>query len=165
MRYEGDNTIYAQQVCLNGHQISIFAESNQDPNPPIHCEKCGEKAIQTCQNCKRIIDGRIQMPNVLNLSKVKVPAFCKHCGKPYPWTVSTLENAIEMIALDAELSKEDKELIKSALPDLLVDTPKTQLAATKYQIVISKATKVVKDSLYNFLIDFASETAKKILFP
>lgn len=165
MRYEEDVKIYTQEICLNGHQIDISSESNEDPNPPIYCEICGEKTIRTCQNCHEVIDGRRQYPNVYGMVSVSIPSYCRSCGKPYPWTETVLASATELIALDTDLSSEDKDLIKSAIPDLIVDTPKTQVAAAKYQIVMSKATKFVKDGLYNLLVDVASETAKKIIFP
>ncbi|MDA9429117.1 hypothetical protein B834_1605 [Enterococcus mundtii 1A] len=59
----------------------------------------------------------------------------------------------------------DKALIKAAIPDLLVDTPKTKLAEAKFKKGFSNASKLVKDSLYNLLVDVLSESVKKTIFP
>lgn len=165
MRHEGNTTIYTQEVCINGHQITDHSESEIDPTPPKYCEECGEKVIRQCQNCKKSIDGYVDVPGIVDLNSYIVPNFCKYCGNPYPWTESIIENAAELVALDVELTDEDKALIKSSIPDLLVDTPKTQVAAAKYRKVVGKAAKFVKDGLYNLLVDVVSETAKKTIFP
>ena len=165
MRYENDATIYTQEVCLNGHQVTPYSKSNQDPNPSKFCEDCGEKVIRTCQSCQHAIDGKVSYPSVISLSEVPVPSFCKHCGKPYPWTESVIEGTRELLELDFSISIEDKEFIENSVSDLLVDTPKTKVAATKFKMITSGATSIVKDGLRELLVDVVSETAKKIMFP
>ncbi|ODJ51787.1 hypothetical protein BFR40_07240 [Brochothrix thermosphacta] len=155
---------YYQSVCLNGHQKTDRYEFATDPKE--FCMDCGKKLISTCQSCRSPIEGNFHVSGILVLSNrtEKVPKYCSNCSLPYPWTSSLLNNAAELLALDASLSIDEKELITDALPDLLIDTPATQVAMAKYKIVVSKATKVVKDSLYNLLIDVVSETVKKTLF-
>lgn len=165
MRRENNATIYTQEVCLNAHQISAYSESNQDPNPAKFCEKCGASVIRTCQSCKHAIDGKVTYPGILNASKVVVPNFCKHCSKPYPWTESIIQGTRELLELDSSISKEDKDSIEQSVPDLLVDTPKTKIAATKFKMIISGTTNIIKDGLRELLVDVISETAKKIIFP
>ena len=165
MRYEENVKIFTQLVCMNGHQIDVFSKSNDDPNPPSYCELCGEKSICTCQHCHTPIDGKRQYPNVADLTRVAVPSYCRACGNPYPWTEIILESAVEMVGLDTELSESERQTIKSALPDLLVDTPKTKLQASKFKIVMSKATGIVKDGMRELLVDVISETAKKMIYP
>lgn len=165
MRRENDATIYTQEVCLNGHQITAYSKSNQDPNPANFCEDCGVKVICTCQSCQCPIDGKISYPGVISNKKVPVPSFCKYCGNPYPWTESIIEGTKELLDLDSTISSEDKESIENSVPDLLVDTPKTKVAATKFKMLTASATSIVKDGLRELLVDVVSETAKKIMFP
>lgn len=77
----------AQQVCLNGHQIT--AHYHQFPNGrKDHCDKCGEATIWKCPHCKEEIRGYYVSDSVAILGgrSAKVPEFCEKCGKPYPWT-------------------------------------------------------------------------------
>lgn len=91
------------------------------------------------------------------------PDFCYSCGHPYPWIAATINNAIELISLDVELDENSKQILKNSIPDLIVDTANTPLAAGKYKILIENASQTVRNALYNLIIDIASETAKKIL--
>lgn len=83
---------------------------------------------------------------------------------PYPWTQKILDNAVELLSLDDELDDNSKELIKSAIPELIVDSPTTPIAVAKYRKGISKAGLIVSDALRQLLVDVISETAKKALF-
>ncbi|EOI53405.1 DUF2321 domain-containing protein [Enterococcus gilvus] len=156
---------YYQKICLNGHQVTDHYSSSNNPNPPEFCELCGEKVIVTCPNCEQAILGDRDIDGVITVGFTKsVPNYCKSCGTPFPWTQKILEGAAELVALDDGLSDQDKQLIESAIPDLLVDTPKTKVAEAKFSKGYSKASKLVKDSLYNLLVDVLSETVKKTIF-
>lgn len=154
---------FYQSVCINGHQETDRYESTTDPKE--FCMDCGKRLISTCQSCHTPIKGHLKVQGLYGyFEPEKVPNYCSYCAAPHPWTSSILEQSVELLALDTELSSSQKELIKNALPDLLVDTPATQVAIAKYKLNISNATKVVKDAMYNILIDAVSETAKKLLF-
>lgn len=103
-------------------------------------------------------------PNAFATSFSAKPYYCHNCGAPYPWTQKILDNAVELLSLDDELDSSSKELIKSAIPDLIVDTPTTPIAIAKYRKGIANAGQIIKDSLRQLLIDVISETAKKTLF-
>jgi hypothetical protein len=45
----------------------------------------------------------------------------------------------------------------------MIPTINSEVANTIIKVYLSKADTVVEPLLYNFLVDFASETAKKIL--
>lgn len=62
------------------------------------------------------------------------------------------------------LSDIEKETLKSTFDDLVVDTPKTQIAAQKYKNLMSKAKANIAKALRDILVDIASEAAKKALF-
>lgn len=157
---------YFQKVCSNGHQITDYYPYDTDPHPDEYCEECGSKVIVTCPSCKTPILGYEQVDGVIALGfSTSVPNYCRNCSNPYPWTSLVLESAVELLALDENLADSDKNLIKAAIPDLLVDTPKTKLAEAKFKKGFSGASKLVKDSLYNLLVDVLSESVKKTIFP
>ena len=154
-----------QKICLNGHQLSV--QSSRQLDPDEFCQKCGASVISTCQTCEAPIAGWYEPDDIAYFGPrdADKPSYCKKCATPFPWTEQILNNAIELISLDDALSKEDKQLIKTAIPDLLVDTPRTKLAEAKFKKVFPKVSGFVKDSMYNLLVDVLSETAKKSLFP
>lgn len=124
-----------QKVCSNGHQLSVT--SNRTIDPDEFCPNCGAIVISTCQSCHTPIKGWYESEGIIYVGarKADKPSYCTKCATPYPWTEQVLKNAIELIALDDALSDEDKQLIKTAIPDLLVDTPRTQLAEAKFKSI------------------------------
>jgi hypothetical protein len=46
-----------------------------------------------------------------------------------------------------ELSPDDKELLKGSLDDLVADTPRTPLAATRFKKLVAKLGPVVEDDM------------------
>ncbi|MCC3736399.1 DUF2321 domain-containing protein [Staphylococcus hominis] len=146
-------------ICLNGHVVS-----KNEANYSKFCKVCGKETISNCQHCKTPIQGVIFIPNSMPVSKYNRPNYCHSCGKAYPWTEQVINNAVELVSLDDQLSDEYKEIIKSALPDLVVDSPDTPLAQAKYKKYMSNATNYIQDSVRNLLIDVVSETVKKSIF-
>lgn len=116
-------------LCLNGHVISSY-----NANSTKFCNQCGDFTVSNCQCCDQPIRGRYKHTGIVVLgSQYNKPAYCDNCGKPFPWTARVIENAIEILALDEELQPEHKELIRLALPDLLVEKPSTPVAVAKYR--------------------------------
>lgn len=152
------------QVCLNGHVITSTARSSPELRKNF-CSRCGAATIAECPGCQSFIRGRYQVSGIVDLTPgpSTPPAFCHACGKPYPWTEAALEAARELIDLEDNISAKEREALKADLSALLTNTPRTQIAATKFKLFIAKAGKPVADALYQFIIDFASETAKKLL--
>lgn len=153
-----------QEICLNGHQIQIDKRNSESTG--LYCMECGQKTITECVNCETPIEGIEEIPDYeyMNPSDCYLPRFCRNCGDPYPWTQKILNNAAELIALDTELSPDEKEVIKSTFPDLLIESNTTPLAEAKFKTIFPKVGKIVKDSLYNLLIDVLSESVKKSIF-
>lgn len=158
------STQYAQSVCLNGHQQSTLVKWNQEVSG--FCEQCGAKLISSCLNCSYPIAGLSDASDsrVLDLTwfsrKVVVPNYCHDCSKPYPWTQTRIQATQEIIDL-SELDETDKQDFKSSIKDLLVDTPKTKIAAFKYNKYIKKMGEFAGNSLKEVLVVIASEAAKK----
>lgn len=157
-------TQYFQLICENGHQISFWHKLNSPDTE--HCEKCGESTIDTCPSCKFPIHGYMYPSGVITAGPKTFPKpyYCKKCGKPYPWTELVINNAVELISLDETLPTDHKSIIKSALPDLLVETPTTPVAVAKYKKYISTAQDFIKDGMKNLMVDVVSETVKKSIW-
>lgn len=64
----------------------------------------------------------------------------------------------------SELDSTDKEAFNESIPDLLVDTPKTKLAITKFKIYTSKIGSGIADGLKEVLVDVVSETVKRAIW-
>ena len=151
---------YNATICLNGHVID-----RRIANAQKYCSACGKETFSLCTNCQEPIRGVQKMDGVIGSPHYNKPFYCHNCSAPYPWTQKILDSAVELVSLDDELDETSKELIKNALPELLIDTPTTPVAAAKYRKGMSNAGQVVKDCMHQLLVDVVSETVKKILFP
>ena len=149
---------YTGFICNNGHVRSSYGECSE-----TFCPECGSEVIHQCPSCNTLIRG-INNDEYSYLYKYKRPNYCFECSKPLPWTEKILENSVELLSLDTQLDSGTKALIKNALPDLLVETPTTNVAIAKYQTYMCGASKIVKDGMRNLLVDVLSETVKKSLF-
>ena len=91
------------------------------------------------------------------------PSYCRKCGNSFPWTEAALAAATELVQEEEQLSDQDKLTLTSSLPELVSDTPRTTLAATRVQRIAGKVGGAFKAAMYKFAVDCASETAKKIV--
>lgn len=90
-------------------------------------------------------------------------SYCKHCGKPYPWTETALEAVAELIEEEETLDPAQRDKLVSSLPDLIAETPKTQVAVIRMKKFLASAGKLTADAIRQFVIDFACELAKQQL--
>lgn len=160
-------TQYAQSICLNGHQRSVQIRWGVDVQG--FCEECGSKLISKCPACDYPIPGYVDPSGdgVLVLGdkpRAAIPKYCGHCGNPFPWTQAAIESAQELIDL-SELDTDDKDKFKDSIPEIMTESPKTKVAATKFKIFATKAGSMIADGLKDVLVDIVSETAKKIIWP
>src|SRR5690554_2113373 len=123
---------HVAQICLNGHIITGDVNSGDSE---MYCSICGKETIDSCINCGEEIRGDSGDDSWYEVISA-TPYYCISCGNPYPWTTTILNNAVELISLDENLPDEQIQLIKTAIPDLIVDTPTTPLAVAKYKKVI-----------------------------
>ena len=154
------------QICLNGHVINKYARTMPEFNKKF-CDTCGARTIIACQKCNASIQGRYDSGLVIiGPSKpFPAPAFCHNCGAPYPWTESRLQAARELAQELEDLTDDERETLAENLDDIVADTPRTTLAATRWKRVLSRAGPVVADAFRQILVDVMSETAKKVLWP
>lgn len=152
---------HTAQICKNGHVITSYADE-YTYSKENYCSKCGTATITHCPKCLSKIRGR--EIDYGYLGNYTAPAYCYNCGQAYPWTLDKLEATQELLALDSILSTEELNYLSSNLNSLLVDTPKTNLVATKFKISLSKISKVTASAIRDIVVDIASESAKKIIF-
>lgn len=83
--------------------------------------------------------------------------------KPYPWTETALETATELIEEEETLDPVQRDNLVSSLPDLIAETPKTQVAVVRVKKFLTSAGKFTADAIRQFVIDFGCELAKQQL--
>ncbi len=155
----------AAQICLNGHVLNDRARDYPQHNSNF-CQKCGTATTTQCPNCKKEIRGDYEVDGVafFGNSNYRAPAFCHNCGNAYPWTDSKIEAAKELIELDDKNSDAEKTALAADLSDLVRDTPRTQVAATRFRKFLAKAASGTASALRDIAVDIASEAAKKTIF-
>ena len=154
------------QICLNGHVINDSIRTSPEFNKD-YCDKCGSATITTCQECKSDIQGYYNHEGVFIslLETMAAPSFCHKCGKPYPWTEAKLKAAHDLAQELEDISEEEKKILSKSIDDIIKDTPLTTVATTRFKKILSKTGKSTVDAFRDLLIDIASETAKKMLWP
>lgn len=153
------NRYNGASICLNGHVISKY-----DSNYQKHCSQCGAKVISICPKCQKSIRGLIELDFAYIGSRPYTrPDYCYNCGEPYPWTESAIESVKLLIQEEEEFSEQLKSSIIESLPDVITDTPKTNLASVRLKKGIASAGKFTADAIRQFVIDFGCEMAKKSL--
>jgi len=146
------------QVCLNGHQITDSAETLPDHRKNF-CDECGEKTIDTCQQCNATIQGHLK--GTLSVRSTKVPNNCPNCGATYPWRQETIANAIEVLQMDMDTA--DAASVPDLVKMVVIEAPRTEVSALKLKKILGKMGKPTYDICINVLSDIMSETAKKTL--
>lgn len=159
--HRSDSWWDVMEVCLNGHQITAYAESQPDHRQKF-CDECGEKTISACEKCGTNMRGYRHVDGVISISKVPVPKYCLNCGTPYPWQAAKTENFREILQ-ETELSREDLQEADKALPDILRETPRTEIASLKMKRIMGKVGKPIYGILLKVITDLASEGAKKAM--
>ncbi len=151
------------QVCLNGHMVNSRFRGSPEFSKRF-CDKCGAETISRCPNCDMPIQGDYIVPGVIVLGDgpKSVPAYCRGCGKPFPWTQRRLQAIRELTEEADELDDEREDLIES-LPDLMTATPRTEVAATKWRKALATVGEHVGPALKELLVDIAAESAKRLL--
>lgn len=161
MRRSGEPGGYdTAQVCRNGHDVTAsyhdFPEHRQK-----HCAQCGASTITACLCCSAEIRGYYR--GSMSLQAFVVPPFCHECGKPYPWTEAKQQAALELIDELDGLSSEERSALKGTLPDLVRDTPRSELAALRFKKLAAKVSRAAGDVLRKVVVDLAAEAIKKSL--
>lgn len=153
------NTYHGASICENGHVISKY-----DANLHKHCTICGAKVISHCPSCNHKINGLLELDYAYFGNRPYTrPDYCHSCGSPYPWTTAALEATKLLIAEEEGFSEQQKASLVEVLPDVIVETPKTNLAVVRLKKGLASAGKFTADAIRQFAIDFGCEFAKKSL--
>jgi hypothetical protein len=150
------------QVCPNGHVANDstvqFPEFNR-----VYCEACGEMTITACPSCEHPIRGRL--PGGLSLAEFKPPAFCRNCGQPFPWTQRGIQAAIDLATVVGGLEGDDAAEFDASIRDIARDTAQAQVSAHRVKKLLGKVATATGSAIRDIMVDIASETAKKIIWP
>jgi len=149
------------QICLNGHTINGYSTQYPASNQKF-CEKCGAEVVSQCLECGQNIRG--DYIGSISTKEFTIPLFCIYCGKPFPWTKSKIEAAHEIVKELAMLSDEEKAILNNSINEIIKETPKTGLEATKFKRIMKKVGNSAGDILTKVLSSIISETAKKIIW-
>ena len=147
---------YPAFICKNGHCRSSLAHTCTDK----FCEKCGAAIISKCPHCGNTIKGRSD-DSFGYVGKYTIPSYCKDCGNPYPWTSSAIQATIAILAEDENLSADAHKKIVEILPDVMEETPKSQLAVIRLKKALTSIGKFAAEGLRQFIIDFGCEVVKQ----
>lgn len=149
-------------ICTNGHFIS-----SGSPNTSIKfCRDCGAGTIFKCNNCNTSIRGKYIVNGILDLTSYSyVPAYCHNCGFPYPWTEQLLIKTKKLIDLDEQLTDQEKADLFDSAKNIMTESESSTVEASLFKGLLNKAGNFLKEAMYKFAVDVASETAKKTLFP
>jgi hypothetical protein len=150
----------AALICLNGHRIN-----NRFHEYPVHnvgfCPDCGAATTHTCRSCGAEIRGHYRSGAVVIGRPDPIPAFCHACGTPYPWTAAALDAAREY-ALEIEgLNADERRQLAESLDDLVRDTPRTTLAASRFKRLTAKAGGAAGQVMTQLAVSVLTEAAKK----
>lgn len=148
-------------ICINGHVINSYFYKYPDENSS-YCPECGALTIKQCPNCNKEIRGH-SIGELSYLSDYKLPSYCIYCGKPFPWTKAAIESTALIIAEEKSLDEQEQVALIEILPDIVSETPKTNLAIVRLKKCFSSVGKFTVDALRQFAIDFGCELAKSSL--
>jgi len=153
------------QICLKGHVVNASTRRRPQHNQTF-CERCGAKTIHTCTGCGSPIRGYYHVEGIVDLTgdRMEAPSFCGACGKAYPWTEEKITAAKEL-ALELEgLSDEEKAMLSNSIDDLIVETPRTELAVTRLKKLSKKAGEASWEAFKGMLTNVISESVRKSIW-
>jgi hypothetical protein len=148
------------QICMNGHTVNSTARTAPDRNED-YCSKCGQRTMMACPACGTDIRGLHRSTSGFDFT---FPNYCFKCGKTFPWTQIKLSAIGELVDSIGELGEQERESIKSGLPEIIADSPRTEMAAINIKKALQGLEKENRLLVEEKILDLASENAKKIIF-
>lgn len=130
----------AALICMNGHVVNANSDTCPNFNSNF-CPMCGERAISKCPHCQDEIPGQIHYLSDDTLGDweqfMAPTSYCGGCGKPYPWTERRAQAFIELAHLT--LSAQDAQEVEENLPDVMRESPRTEVAVRTINRAFEKA--------------------------
>lgn len=153
------------QICLNGHVSNDSVGRSPQFNKKF-CEICGEKTIVNCPQCSTPIRGDyISDHMIIGPSNYTPPAYCYNCGNAFPWTEAKIKATMDLVKESKKLNAVEIKEFEESIKDIVRDTPKTQLGASRFKKILNKAGSETSHAIRETIVDIISETAKKIIWP
>lgn len=146
---------YPAYICENGH----VAEASSYRFLDKFCTQCGSPIIHLCPSCNERIDG---LPQGCS-GHFHAPSYCANCGKPFPWTEKAIVATLELLAEDDALTTEECNRLSDTLPDIMTETPRTQLAAARLRKALLVVGSVTGDALRQFVVEYGCAAIKTLL--
>ncbi len=150
-------------ICLNGHIVNGAMIEH-----PVHnadyCKDCGAKTISICKVCDAEIKGALLNEDGFKVKELKeAPSYCHSCGKPYPWTETSIKALKELAEVVEQLSSEEKEQLSNSIDDIIADTPRTPLAVFILKKIKKKLPKETWSIMREIIVRVVTETVKQQL--
>lgn len=79
-----------------------------------------------------------------------------------PWQAAKLENLAEILAMSG-VSEGDLAIVRSAIPDIAKETPKSESATMKVKVILKKLGSDAYGVALKVITDIASEYSMKML--
>ena len=148
------------QICIQGHLVSegvgAFPEHRQ-----AYCRSCGSGTVWSCGSCDEAIRGALMLG--VGVSQYKVPGHCHGCGSPYPWTATRVEAMRELAHELDGLSSEEQEQLAESFEELMTDTPRMELMATRFNRLIKQSAGAGRKALVSLAVTAFTEKAKEFI--
>ncbi len=152
-------------ICENGHLITSGARGDPGSTAKF-CVRCGKPILGKCLKCEAPIRGRYigtyykgdgwDAKPVNRVARMRfIPNHCHECGEPYPWTKANAEALAALIDTLNELEPEEREQLRRSIPDIMADTPRSNVAT----VWLKRAFVKVGDEARNLLVDVLSKVA------
>jgi hypothetical protein len=151
------------EICLNGHLITDAADDYPEKREKF-CSKCGEATITQCPSCKTNIRGYYEIPGYIGVSDYSAPSYCYNCGNAFPWTISKIDSAVELVQLGGVLTDSELSTFKNDLVELTKESPKVQVASYRFKRVMGKIGGNLGNAVKDIIVDVISESAKKAIW-
>ncbi|MCJ7509718.1 MAG: DUF2321 domain-containing protein [Dehalococcoidia bacterium] len=152
-------TYNVAQICENGHVITAYFSSSPEFGKKF-CDQCGAPTLSKCPHCNADIQGKYESEGVFGFG-FDAPRFCHNCGASYPWTQRAMDSLNSLAELTEKLSPKERDQLRSAIDDLVRDTPRTQAAIATLKILAPKIGAEAWAGMRSILIEIATESAKK----
>lgn len=149
-------------ACLNGHAVNGSSTRRPQFNAKF-CDECGAPCVDACYACSTKLRGRYWGGAIVTRAWAPA-AFCFACGEPYPWTAARLD-AARALALEADLlSVEEQQSLVATFDDLIRDTPRTPVAATRFKRLMTKAGTGTASGMKDILVEVVAEATKRSIW-
>lgn len=147
-------------ACGSGH----FLISPKTVKKDELCELCGLEMIDRCPTCGTMVkEWECTVLFELGDPDDILKPYCPNCGKPYPWTISAIEMAADVLEEETELSDAEQERLVAVMPDILAETPNTPAAVELFGSAILSGDKCTAHALRDIVRECGCKAAKRRL--